>query len=107
MEEEAVQWRSGKRGTFKMYSDGLRKFLVLQWKSLLQKKRHWILTLLEIVIPSILFIAVVVLRYQADEFSPKQIEAEGRKDCGGELWKGGFKSREGEGKKEGKRTPTE
>ena len=61
-----------------MYSDGLRKFLVLQWKSLLQKKRHWILTLLEIVIPSILFIAVVVLRYQAEEFSPKQIEAEER-----------------------------
>ena len=91
-----MQRRSGERGTFKMYSDGLRKFLVLQWKSLLQKKRHWILTLLEIVIPSVLFIAVVVLRYEADEFSPKQIEAQERKDCGGELWKGGFKSREGE-----------
>ena len=71
-----------------MFSDGLRKFLVLQWKWLLQKKRHWLLTLLEIVIPSILFIAVVVLRYQAEEFSPKQIEAEERKNCG-ELWKGG------------------
>ena len=65
-----------------MFSDGLRKFLVLQWKWLLQKKRHWLLTLLEIVIPSILFIAVVVLRYQAEEFSPKQIEAEERKNCG-------------------------
>ena len=74
-----MQRRSGERGTFKMYSDGLRKFLVLQWKSLLQKKRHWILTLLEIVIPSVLFIAVVVLRYEADEFSPKQIEAQERK----------------------------
>ena len=69
-----------------MYSDGLRKFLVLQWKSLLQKKRHWILTLIEIVIPSVLFIAVVVLRYEAKDFSPKQIEAEER-SCG-ELWKG-------------------
>ena len=56
----------------------MRKFLVLQWKSLLQKKRHWILTLLEIVIPSLLFIAVAVLRYQADEFSPKDVEAQGR-----------------------------
>ena len=93
-----MQRQSGERGTFKMYSDGLRKFLVLQWKSLLQKKRHWILTLLEIVIPSVLFIAVVVLRYEADEFSPKQIEAQERKDCGGELWKGGFKSGEREGK---------
>ena len=70
--------REGPHSAVKMYSDGLRKFLVLQWKSLLQKKRHWILTLLEIVIPSILFIAVVVLRYQAEEFSPKQIEAEER-----------------------------
>ena len=94
-----MQRRSGERGTFKMYSDGLRKFLVLQWKSLLQKKRHWILTLLEIVIPSVLFIAVVVLRYEADEFSPKQIEAQERKDCGGELWKGRFKSRERERQK--------
>ena len=57
----------------------MRKFLVLQWKTLLQKRRHWILTPLEIVIPSILFIAVVVLRYEAVGFSPRQIDAEGRR----------------------------
>ena len=85
-----------------MYSDGLRKFLVLQWKSLLQKKRHWILTLLEIVIPSVLFIAVVVLRYEADEFSPKQIEAQER-TAAENFGKGD--SSQGTGK--GKRTPTE
>ena len=62
-----------------MWSDGARKFLVLQWKTLLQKRRHWILTPLEIVIPSILFIAVVVLRYEAEDFSPEQQDAEGRR----------------------------
>jgi hypothetical protein len=52
-------------------SDAFRKFLVLQWKTLLQKKRHYILTVLEIVIPSLLFIVMVVLRVKGDgAFSP-------------------------------------
>ena len=39
------------------------KFLVLTWKNLLLKKRHWIMTILELVLPILLFIVLAVLRY--------------------------------------------
>ena len=41
----------------------LSKFLVLSWKNLLLKKRHWFMTILEVVLPIVLFILLAVLRY--------------------------------------------
>ena len=38
------------------------KFLVLSWKNLLLKRRHWFMTILELVLPIILFILIAVLR---------------------------------------------
>ncbi|XP_023336664.1 retinal-specific ATP-binding cassette transporter [Eurytemora carolleeae] len=43
-------------------SNLLRKFFILMWKTVLGKKRHWIGTLLEIIIPAVLFCALVALR---------------------------------------------
>jgi hypothetical protein len=45
-----------------MKGDTGRKFLVLQWKSLLQKRRHYILTALEIIIPTLLFLVMVIFQ---------------------------------------------
>ena len=42
----------------------LSKFLVLSWKNLLLKKRHWFMTILEVVLPIVLFILLAVLRQQ-------------------------------------------
>ena len=38
------------------------KFLVISWKNLLLKRRHWFMTILEIVLPIILFVLIAVLR---------------------------------------------
>ena len=38
------------------------KFLVLTWKNLLLKKKHWFMTILEIVLPILLFVLIAVLR---------------------------------------------
>ena len=38
------------------------KFLVLSWKNLLLKRRHWFMTILELVLPIILFVLIAVLR---------------------------------------------
>jgi hypothetical protein len=40
----------------------LKKFCIVLWKNYVIRKRHWILTLLEIVIPVLLFIIVVLIR---------------------------------------------
>jgi ATP-binding cassette subfamily A (ABC1) protein 3 len=42
----------------------LKKFCVVLWKNYVIRKRHWILTLLEIVIPVLLFIVVVLIRLE-------------------------------------------
>lgn len=40
----------------------LRKLCLILWKNLVIRKRHWILTLIEIVIPVLLFIVVALVR---------------------------------------------
>lgn len=42
----------------------LRKFGLVVWKNLLLRKRHWIVTSFEIVIPVALFILAAVIRSQ-------------------------------------------
>jgi hypothetical protein len=42
----------------------LRKFGLVLWKNLLLRKRHWIVTSFEIVIPVVLFILAAVIRSQ-------------------------------------------
>ena len=52
----------------------LKKFCLVLWKNFVIRKRHWILTLLEIVIPVLLFIVVVLIRSDIgpsdDKFHP-------------------------------------
>lgn len=52
----------------------LKKFCLVLWKNFVIRKRHWILTLLEIVIPVLLFIVVVLIRSEIgpsdDKFHP-------------------------------------
>lgn len=40
----------------------IRKWQVLMWKNLIVRKRHWFLTLFEIVIPILLFWALALMR---------------------------------------------
>jgi len=42
----------------------LRKFGLVVWKNLLLRKRHWIVTSFEIVIPVVLFILAAVIQSQ-------------------------------------------
>merc|ERR550519_674699 len=50
-----------------------RKFFILSWKNLLLKKRHWIMTILEIVIPTLLFIGIVAIRnFGGAGYNPSQ-----------------------------------
>ena len=42
------------------------KFLVLLWKNLLLKRRHWFMTILEIAVPVLLFVILAVIRGQID-----------------------------------------
>ena len=42
----------------------LRKFGIVMWKNGKLKLRHWLLTLFEILVPSVLFMILVVLRAQ-------------------------------------------
>lgn len=44
-----------------------RKFLVMQWKNLLLKLRHWVQTISEVVIPTLLFIGIVIIRTEGGE----------------------------------------
>ena len=48
----------------------LRKFKVLTWKTLKIKARHYVETTLNLVVPTLLFIVVVVLRYELGDFKP-------------------------------------
>ena len=43
------------------------KFLVLLWKNLLLKRRHWFMTILEIAVPVLLFVILAVIRGQIDQ----------------------------------------
>lgn len=40
----------------------LRKLYLLLWKNFVIRKRHWILTLIEVVIPVVLFILIALMR---------------------------------------------
>ena len=53
-----------------------RKFKVLTWKTLITKYRHYIETILDILVPSLLFIVLVVLRFKFEGLAPTQKEAE-------------------------------
>jgi len=44
-----------------------KKFFILLWKNLIIKRRHWLMSILEIVIPTILFMAIVALRAEGGE----------------------------------------
>jgi ATP-binding cassette subfamily A (ABC1) protein 3 len=52
----------------------LKKLWLVLWKNLVIRKRHWILTLIEIVIPVLLFIVVGAIRSEigpsSDELHP-------------------------------------
>jgi ATP-binding cassette subfamily A (ABC1) protein 3 len=52
----------------------LKKLWLILWKNLIIRKRHWILTLIEMVIPVLLFIVVAVVRSEIgpsnDELHP-------------------------------------
>jgi ATP-binding cassette subfamily A (ABC1) protein 3 len=54
----------------------LKKLYLVVWKNLIIRRRHWILTLIEIVIPVLLFIVVAAVRSNTvssdDELHPKQ-----------------------------------
>ena len=50
----------------------LRKFKVLTWKTLKIKARHFIETTLDLLVPTLLFIIVVVLRYELLDFAPTE-----------------------------------
>lgn len=50
----------------------LRKFQVLTWKAFITKIRHYVETALDIIIPSLLFIILVVLRFKVADFSPEK-----------------------------------
>ena len=46
------------------------KFLVLLWKNLLLKRRHWFMTILEIAVPVLLFVILAVIRGEIDIETP-------------------------------------
>ena len=41
----------------------LSKFLVLTWKNFLLKRKHWLMTIFEILIPVVLFAILAILRF--------------------------------------------
>ena len=49
------------------------KFLVLLWKNLLLKRRHWFMTILEIAVPVLLFVILAVIRGEVDPPVYKEI----------------------------------
>ena len=50
--------------TTKMGKSNLRKFLALTWKTLIVKKRHYVETAFDLIIPTILFVLLAVLYYE-------------------------------------------
>ena len=47
----------------------LSKFFVLTWKNLLLKRRHWFMSILEIVVPVFLFAILAILRFVLELFA--------------------------------------
>ena len=45
----------------------ITKFGILNWKNLLLKWRHWVQTLFEILVPTVLFMAIVAIRSEGGE----------------------------------------
>ena len=43
-----------------------RKFGTVLWKNAVLKRRHWLVTAMEIIVPTILFITVAVMRNSID-----------------------------------------
>jgi hypothetical protein len=57
------------------FSSTWKKFLVLQWKNLLLKKRHPWQTAFEIIIPTLLFVGIVVIRLEGgDNITPTPMD---------------------------------
>jgi ATP-binding cassette subfamily A (ABC1) protein 3 len=54
----------------------LKKLCLVLWKNFVIRKRHWILTLIEIVIPVLLFIVVVLIRSEIGPSDDKLHPAE-------------------------------
>ena len=54
---------------------GLRRFSILLWKNFMLKKRHYLQTIFEIIIPTALFTAIVAIHVKGGEsVSPKQMD---------------------------------
>ena len=49
------------------WRERLRMFFILQWKNLILKRRHWLLTLVEILVPTLLFVTLVVIRVEGGD----------------------------------------
>ena len=49
---------------------------MLSWKTLIVKLRHYVETILDIFVPSFLFIILVVLRFEVGDLGPKPESAE-------------------------------
>ena len=41
-------------------SDALRKIFIMMWKNLLLRKRHYIQTTMEIILPTMMFVVMIV-----------------------------------------------
>jgi len=49
-----------------------KKFFILLWKNMIIKKRHWVMSILEVLVPTVLFVAIVALRTEGGErLNPK------------------------------------
>ena len=55
---------------------GFHVLQVLSWKTLIVKRRHYLETILDIFVPTILFIILVVLRFEFDGLAPTQEKAQ-------------------------------
>ena len=51
-------------------------FQVLSWKTLIVKLRHYVETILDILVPSFLFVILVVLRFEVTDLGPKPMDAQ-------------------------------
>ncbi|CAL4067232.1 unnamed protein product, partial [Meganyctiphanes norvegica] len=52
-----------------------QKLVLLMWKNLLLRKRHWVLTLFEVLLPTLLFSLIVSIRVLPDSaFQPTEID---------------------------------
>ena len=49
------------------WRERLRMFFILQWKNLILKRRHWVLTTVEILVPTLLFATLVAIRVEGGD----------------------------------------